>query len=95
MSVTSDTSGTSETASRSCAARRRNWSSPYRWDDSVSARIGTLSMDRGLTSGPVTPGGIRSALAAIFWLSRTMASSSDSPTLKRTITMDCPGLEVE
>ena len=32
----------------------------------VTARIGTSSIERGLTIGPMTPGGMRSALAASF-----------------------------
>lgn len=46
-------------------------------------------------SGCEVPGGIRSKLANIFWLRRTMLSSSSSPTRKRTIAIDCPGDDVE
>ena len=56
---------------------------------------GTSSIDRALTSGGVTPDGIRSMLDASFWLSRTSASSSSWPTRNRTMTIDIPGLEVE
>ncbi len=40
------------------------------------------------------PGGMRSALAASFWLRRTSAGSSGSSTRKRTTTTDRPGAEV-
>ena len=36
-----------------------------------------------------------SRLAESFWLSRTMLLSSSSPTLKRTIASELPGLDVE
>jgi len=52
-------------------------------------------MERGLTSGWVAPGGIRSKFAYSFWLRRTMLFSSSSPTLNRTIAIDCPGDVVE
>jgi len=57
--------------------------------------MGTSSMDRGLTSGVLAPGGMRSKLANIFWFRRTMLFSSSSPTRNRTIAIDRPGAEVE
>ncbi len=57
--------------------------------------IGTSSIERGLTSGIEAPGGMTSKFEASFWLRRTSAGSSCSPTRKRTMTIDVPGLEVE
>ena len=62
---------------------------------SVSASTGTSSMVRGLTSGVLTPGGMRSKLVWSFWLRRTSAASRSVPTLKRTTDIMPPGLEVE
>jgi hypothetical protein len=55
----------------------------------------TSSIVRGLTIGGLTPAGMRSKLACSFWLSRMSAASISVPTVKRTMTSDCPGLEVE
>ena len=57
--------------------------------------IGTSSIERGLTRGIEAPGGMMSKCEASFWLRRTSAGSSCSPTRNRTITIDIPGLDVE
>ncbi len=69
------------------------WSCVALW--SVSARTGTSSIARGFTIGMLPPSGMRSKLAWSFWLRRTSAASRSVPTLKRTMVIALPGLEVE
>lgn len=95
MRVVCDTSGTCliSAATSAVSLRRATWSWRAEWK--VSARIGTSSIERALTSGAEAPVGIRSAPAWSFWCSLTNDRSGSSPTRKRTTTNDCPGWLVE
>ena len=57
--------------------------------------MGTSSMLRGLMSGHVTPCGMRSKFERSFSVSRARLASGSEPTLKRAMTSDSPGREVE
>jgi hypothetical protein len=52
----------------------------------VSARIGTSSIECGLTSGGIAPGGAWSAAELSLAKTRLTARSWFSPTLNRTVT---------
>ena len=62
---------------------------------SVTARIGTSSIERGLTSGPDDAGRDAVRIGGQLLVEADECRFLGSSTLKRTTTIDWPGLDVE